>query len=123
MCSVGSAKLRQRPSWLGELLAESPDAQRDQDDGEEQQGEEVGPEVHESASFERASADDGGEVMDGIEHGHRLQPFGHGFDRIERARERGKRRIDEEAGELRLLRRFAEGGDDGADADPGEDAE
>src|ERR1035441_3282839 len=106
-----------------ELFAEPPDAERDQRECEEEQGQEVWPDRHESAAFEHGSADDGGEVVDRVEHGERLQPFRHRLDGVERAGERGHRRIDEEAGELCLLRGFGEGRDDGADADAGEDAE
>jgi hypothetical protein len=70
---------------LAELLAEARDADRDQNYGEEKQAEKIWPEVHESAPLERASADDGSEVMDRVEHGERLQPPGHGLDGIERA--------------------------------------
>ena len=108
---------------LTELFAESPDAERDQHDGEEEQAEEVRPDIHESASLEHGSADDGGEVVDRIEDGERLQPLRHGLDGIERTGQGGERRIDEEAGELRLLRGFAEGGDDRADADAGKNAQ
>ncbi len=64
----------------------------------------LGQTCHEAAALEHGSAHDGGEVVDRVEDGERLQPLGHGLDGIERARERRHRRIDEEAGELGLLR-------------------
>src|SRR5947209_3843837 len=72
---------------LAELFAETPDAERDQCEREEEQSQEVGPDGHEAASFEHGAANDRGEVVDGVEHGERLEPLGHRFDRIERAGE------------------------------------
>src|ERR1035437_4110930 len=59
---------RKTPLLLTELFSESPDAERDQREREEEQGQEVRPDVHEPASLEHGSADDGCEVVDGIQH-------------------------------------------------------
>src|ERR1035438_9111181 len=54
------------PYGLAELFAESRGAERDQYDGEEEQGQEVRPQIGDSAALEHASADDGCEVVDWI---------------------------------------------------------
>src|ERR1035437_3503703 len=114
---------RKTPLLLTELFSESPNAERDQREREEEQGQEVRPDVREPASLEHGSADDGCEMVDGIKHSERLQPFRHCLDRIERSGQGGERRVDKKAGELRLLRRLAERGDDRSDADSGQDAQ
>src|ERR1035441_3312589 len=98
------------PYGLAELFAESRDAERDQHDSEEEQGEEVRPEIDDSATLDHSSADEYGEVVDRIEHGNRLQPLRHRLDGIEGAGQGGERRVDKERGAWRPLAAGCGGG-------------
>src|ERR1017187_8931670 len=78
--------------FLTELLAKSPDAERNQDKGKNRQRQEIGPKSGEPTSFEHASANDGREMVNGIDNRQGLHPSRHGFDRIHSSRQRRQRR-------------------------------
>ncbi len=63
----------------------------------------MGPERFGTASFDQTSSDDDAEVEDRVELCERLHPVGHRFNRGKSSRQRSKRGVDEEEGQLRLL--------------------
>ena len=89
--------------FLTKLLAKTPDAERNEDDGKNRQRQEIGPQRNDPASLEHAAADDGREMVNGIQSRKGLHPSRHRFDRIQRSRERGQRGVDEKGSQLRLL--------------------
>src|SRR5260370_10489346 len=92
------------------LLSESPDAECNQGHGKAQQAQKIRPQRADSAALQHTGPYDYGKVVNGIDDREGLQPFGHGLNGVERPRERIQRRVDKEAGALRLQRRLPERG-------------
>src|SRR5262249_14263556 len=101
---------------LAELFSETPDAQCDEHQREDEQSDKIRPQGCESASSQHAAADDRHKMMNGIYLGDWLKPLGHRLDRAECARQRRQRRVDKETRERCLLRGLAERSDHRSDA-------
>src|SRR5262249_28041318 len=70
---------------LAKLFSEAPHAQGEERERDDEQSQEIGPEVRESASFEQVRARNGCEVMYRIDYSQGLQPLRHRFHGIEGA--------------------------------------
>ena len=58
--------------FLAELFSKTPHAQRTQHERNNEEGQEIGPEIHKPAALEHACASDNREVMDGVHDRERL---------------------------------------------------